>query len=132
MVTGAGDRLHAQTRTPCYTVTINSDAFPLAVELTFLPEAGFRRAAEILSPIFRRYSPVITHSNEDRHDLLLSMAEVANGDFATEPEVAAAFHEINTAVWDWLALSASVPLLQLRRKSQSTLATVLIRRSIRQ
>jgi hypothetical protein len=76
---------------------MNSAAFPLAVELTLLPEAGFRRAAEILSPIFRRYSPVITLSNEDRQDLSLSMTEAADGDFATDAEVAATFHEINTA-----------------------------------
>lgn len=77
---------------------MNSAAFPLAVELTLLPEAGFRRATEILSPIFRQYSPVIDLTEDEERDLSLSMIEADNGDFTSDTEVAAAFREIHAAV----------------------------------
>ena len=76
---------------------MNSTAFPLAVELTLLPQAGFQRAAEVLAPIFRKYSPVVDYSAEERHDLALSMIDADNGDYATDEEVTAAFRDIHAA-----------------------------------
>ena len=102
---------------------MNSAAFPLAVELTLLPQAGFHRAAEVLSPIFRKYSPIVDYSADERLAAFLvglSQRHSARGYSATR------FHLTmsRTDIANYLRLATETVSRVLKRFQQDGLIAV--------